>query len=288
MTRRNYQRAAKLSGAILAAALISALTAVTASAGIVYNNRPSPLPGNIQSFGFECCQLSEVGGQIGFPPSTPRRNPTVEVMMSTWACEKGFWGDNTCQSGGSTFPEEVTLSVYEVGGGNAVGTKIGRTTQTFNMPYRPTASTKCTTGEAKGGWYSKKGKTCFHGKLFPIKFSLTGVNALPSPKSTFVLPSEKAIISVAYNTSNSGYVPKGTQGCSSPNPPGCGYDSLNVALRENPSAPSVGTYPDSGEIYLADTTAGYFCPAGATGVFEPSGTGNCWPDEQPIFKIKAK
>jgi hypothetical protein len=210
-------------------------------------------------------------------------------MMSTWACEKGFWGDNTCQSaGGSTFPEEVTLNVYEVGGGNAVGTKVGSMTQTFNMLYRPTASSKCTTGEAKGGWYSKKDKTCFHGKLFPIKFSLTGANALPSPKATFVLPSEKAIISVAYNTSTSGYAPKGTQPCSSPNPPGCPYDSLNVALREFPSAPSVGTYPDSGEIYLADTTAGYFCPPGATGVFEPSGSGNCWPDEQPIFKIKAK
>jgi hypothetical protein len=281
-----------LTAAIIAAVAISAMTAAGASAKVVYNSVPKPLPGNLPSIGFQCCQMKEMGGQIGFPASTARRNPTVEVIMSSWACEKGGAEDNTCQSpAGFTFPEEVTLNIYEVQGTKEVGPKVGTLTQTFQMPYRPSASPQCTTGTAKGGWFDKKEQTCYHGKLFPIKFQLGGANALP-PKNTFVLPSEKAIVSVAYNTTTHGYTPKGTQPCNSTEPPGCPYDSLNVAIHENPSAPKVGSYTDPEELYMASEFGPYFCPGPPSGSFEPTGTTggpSClWTDEQPLFKIKAR
>ncbi len=274
MTRRIFRRSWR--SALLALGVTSAFALLPslAAAEVVYRNLPSPLPKNMASVGYEATSTAEFGGAVEFPPLTARRKPTIRVAMSTWACQTGTWGNNNCKSTpGSTFSQSVTLNIYEVGLANAVGPKIASLTKTFKMPYRPTASNKCTTGTAKGGYAPP---SCFHGKLFFINF------AFPST----VLPSEKAIISVAYNTSDYGAVPQRPQPCDSEEA-GCPFDSLNVAVTEaSEPKPSVGSYPNETEVYVNSKWSEMYCGnALATGSFGPSGP--CWKGEQPVFEVKA-
>jgi hypothetical protein len=258
-------------GALMTIA-VAAIVPATASAEVVYNNFPVPLEKNMSSVGFEATSTAEFGGEVGLPPLTARKNPSIIVGMSTWACQSGTWSDNNCKSAaGSKFLQPVTLNVYEVGPGDTVGSQLASTTTTFEMPYRPSASKHCTTGTAKGGYAPP---ACFHGKLFKITFKLPGV----------VLPPEKMIVSVAYNTSNYGANPKGTQPCNA-TVAGCPYDSLNVAVTEG-TTPTTGTYPDSEEVDVNSQWNEMYCGnAAPVGTFAPSG--KCWLNEQPVFEIKA-
>jgi hypothetical protein len=259
--------------AVLVTALVFGAGAAFGSARFVYKNIPTSLPGNTVSQGFECCQTSEFGGQVKFPENTPRRNPTIKIGLSSWACVGGEAEGNNCFTpAGSKFNQSVTLNVYQVGPSNSVGTEVITKTQTFSMPYRPSASSKCTTGESKGGWYGSDGlggKACFHGKLFFIKFTTSGL-----------LPESSAIVTVTYNTRDYGYHPTGVSGPA---------DSLNVALT-TPNAPfgppSVGEYGNPNEDYAysfyehEDPMCG-----GQLGVLGP--TGHCDNGYQPLMAISA-
>jgi hypothetical protein len=257
---------------LVAAALL--LGATGAAAETVYKNIPTSLPGNTVSQGFECCQTSEFGGAIHFPDNTARRNAIVKIGLSSWACVTGEAEGNDCQTPpGAKFTLPVTLNVYAAGPGNTVGAKVISKTQTFEIPYRPTASTKCTTGASKGGWYGRNGtggKACFHGKLFFISFR-TG----PS-----LLPESNAIVTLTYNTRDYGYEPTGVSGPA---------DSLNVALTdpEPPfGAPAPGSYANPSEDYaysfyeFEDPMCG-----GELGKLGP--TGPCDTGYQPLIEVKA-
>ena len=61
--------------------------------------------------------------------------------MSSWGCESGNWfGGNCASTPGDTFQEPITLNIYNVGAGNSVGSLITSETQTFDVPYRPSAN----------------------------------------------------------------------------------------------------------------------------------------------------
>jgi hypothetical protein len=246
---------------VLAAAIaVVALTASAASAMVsytpIYNNLPSPLPGNVPSQAFEATSTSQFGGEVQL--AAPTQNTTkVTVAMSSWACQTGGAEDGSCVSEkGAKFSWPVTLKVYSPGVDDSVGTEVASLTKTFKMPYRPSANpTKCA---GNGGWF-KQG-SCFHGKLFKISFVLRGAT-IPS----------KAIVSVAYNTSDYGAVPQRPQPCNSA-PNGCPYDSLNVGGMEG--APSVGSDPQPNSVYVNSTWTGAYCDGGAAGTgsfrFDPA------------------
>ena len=72
----------------IAAVSVFAISVSSASAAVVYNNIPSPLPGNLASFGNEAYSMAEFGGMVEF--ATPgQKHQTVTVGMSTWACQFG-------------------------------------------------------------------------------------------------------------------------------------------------------------------------------------------------------
>jgi hypothetical protein len=287
MTGRIPARAAKLVAAIFAATAISAVIAGAAAASgtVIYNNIPSPLPGNVPSEAFEATQTSQFGGQVEFAGASAT-STTVTVGMSSWGCQSGSWFAHNCTSTpGAKFAWPVTLRVYSVGAANAVGTQIAELTRTFKMPYRPSSSPKCT-GESAGAWF-RLGQ-CFNGRLFRIAFTLRGVT-LPS----------KAIIAVSYNTSDYG-VPQRPQPCDS-EPQGCPYDSLNVALTEptnfniknepEPVPPSVGADPTPEDAYQNSQTGEQYCDngLGGTGTFRlDSGVPPCWSGYQPLFEVTTK
>ena len=65
---------ASIAAAVGVSALIALASASAASAAIVYDNGPTPLPGNVVSQGFEATSTSELGGQVAFD-GTARHNP---------------------------------------------------------------------------------------------------------------------------------------------------------------------------------------------------------------------
>jgi hypothetical protein len=265
--------------AALCAVAVLAVAAETAgAAGVIYNNIPRPFPGGMNSQPFQAQQTSEFGGQVQFA-GAKRARPTVTVAMSSWACQSGNWSDDNCATAaGATFSEPVTLNIYAVGTENAPGALLATATQTFQMPYRPSANhKKCPeAGPEETGKFFSKGE-CLHEKAFKIAF----------PNVAVTLP-EKAIITVAYSTSQYGPNPYGVQACES-EPQGCPYDALNVAVRgswEPTPVPSMGSDPLPEDAYISSITAAYYCE-------NPGGTGslaiskNCWTGEQPAIEVRA-
>jgi len=248
--------------------LLPASSSHAASSPVIYNNIPQPLPGNLVSEAFEAQSASEFGGQIAFA-GTARKHPTVTVTMSSWGCQTGHWYSKDCvTTPGATFSHPITLNVYNVNPDNSPGTKIATVTKTFNIAYRPSANnTKCTGADA-GKWF-KRG-TCFNGKAVNISFNLGNIT----------LP-DKAIVSVAYNTTHYGYSPIGESASCFTSSGGCGYDSLNVGVTAPPSA---GTDPLPNDAYLYSSWSGAYC-SGAAGTFRLD-TG-CWTGYQPAIKVVA-
>lgn len=241
----------------------------------VYNNIPSPTPGNVPSVGFEATSTSEFGGQVGLD-GTQRKDPKVTVLMSSWACKSGTWfGKNCITNPGSTFTHPVTIKVYNVNPDDSVGSLIKSKTQTFTMPYRPTADdgTNCKDGSGAptGAWWD--GTTCYNGKAFKISFDLDGVT----------LP-DNVIIGVAYNTSHYGYAPIGNTTCNA-TPQGCPYDSLNVGTNPTPSVGTAEPTPD--DAYYNTSFAGFYCDGGTGGTGTFRLDEDCWTGFLPAFKVEA-
>jgi hypothetical protein len=268
--------------AVLALAVLAiGVTTASASQTVIYNNLPARLPANVVSQPFEAAQMGQFGGQVEFAGASAT-NTKVTVVMSSWACEQGNWTEAGCHTTrGAKFEWPITLHIYTVGTANAVGTQVAGLTKTFKMPYRPSASPRCT-GSSTGGYFA--GGSCWHGKAFKIVFALRGVT-LPRP----------AILSVSYNTSGYGAEPQGYSTACAQSSAGCFYDSLNVGLTEPPNeasptpvAPSVGSDPAPEDAYHDSQTASNYCDMGlqGTGTFRlDDGAPSCWTGYQPLFKV---
>lgn len=248
----------------------SVITASFAASQVVYDSIPTPTPGNVPSVGFEATSTSEFGGQIGLA-STERTDPKVTILMSSWGCESGTWYSGNCVTTvGATFNHPITINVYNVNLDNTVGSLITTKTESFDMPYRPSADPSCIGGDA-GKW--SNGTTCYNGKAFPISFDLAGTT----------LP-DKVIVSVAYNTSHYGNSPIGTQACNL-TPQGCPYDSLNVGTS---TTSTVGTaLPTADDAYQNSTWSGAYCDngVGGTGTFRLDA--GCWTGFIPAIRVEA-
>src|SRR5688572_10651074 len=161
--------------AFLCVALFSA-TQTLAQGITVYNNIPSPLPGNLVSLGYEATSTSEFGDRIKFSTGTGGNLLTATVTMSSWGCESGTWFMENCvTTPGSTFSHPITLNIYNVGSGNLPGALIGSVTQTFNIPYRPSSDPDC----ADGAWQDASGN-CWNGLATNITFDLSSLPNVPN------------------------------------------------------------------------------------------------------------
>jgi hypothetical protein len=265
--------------AVAAAVLIpSAASAapppVTAStAGVVYDNVPHPTPGNLVSEAFEAQSASEFGSPIHMTVLSVA-NPVVTVVMSSWGCQSGNWFANNCvTTPGATFSEPITLNIYAAGAttiGAPPGALLKTVTQTFNIPFRPSADPTHCTGTNAGKWFSAADSTCYNGFATPIVFHVVGT--VPS----------NVVVSLAYNTTHYGYAPIGESAPCFTSPGGCGYDSLNVGLS---GPPSVGTNPAPGVAYVNSSWSGAYCTPTTVGSFVRDGS--CWTNFQPAITIQS-
>jgi hypothetical protein len=269
---------------------------------VIYDSTVQPNPGNLASQSYEATATTEFGNQISFG-GTARVLDNVTVQMSSWGCVSGNWSTYSTApcvtTPGATFTEPITFSIYNVGpasaaGPSTVGSLIDSVQQTFAIPYRPSAdanyATDCAaeaTAESvpianfAGTWYDSELNKCFNGFLTPITFNFGHVR-LPN----------SVIYGISYNTSDNGSPPYGDATSCHTQTDQCGYDSLNVALSQDPTAPSVGSDDYPGTTYLdvdqQDYAVNSYCDGGAAGinVFRidepanyPTGTGTtagCW------------
>ncbi len=280
MTGRTPARIATLLAALLAAIGAIAATAGAASASeVVYDNIPGPLPGNFASYGNEAYSMQELGGEIELAGAA-RRNPKVTVVMSTWACQSGGVYQDTCETAKpkKKFRWPITLNLYDVGPGNTLGPKIGSTTKTFAMPYRPTRTeTVCEEhGSEPGEWYDASAGRCFHGMAFAITFKMVHVELR-----------QKAIVTVSYDTTDHGPAPVGPAACNTSSG-GCYYDSLNVAIAEpSEHTLSLGAQPTE-EVFVNSDYPEMFCDGGTEGTLGPANCPAFWEGAQPVIEVSAR
>lgn len=269
MIGRMLPKVAGMAGALLVLSAVFALAAGSAGAAQIYNNNVSPR--NIDllpSVGFEALSTAEFGGQVQFA-GTPRTNATVTTIMSSWACQNLQGGAKCSSSGGSSFKWPITLNVYTVNPEtNEPLAKVDSVTEEVTVPYRPSAAAHCPVETEGEGWGSK----CVLDKAFKATFHL----------AAFTLPA-KAILSIAYNTSDYGAEPT--------HAPTVGEDSLNLAVTEGGEpakavTPLVGSDPLPEYTYVNSTYAAMYEPEphGAIGTFSLA---NGWTGFQPVFKVTA-
>jgi hypothetical protein len=257
---RHHLRLA-LGVAIMMATLLLNGTALGAGT-VIYDNIPHPTPGNVPSVALEATQASEWGDRLQFAAG-PRTTREATVLMSSWGCESGAWYSNDCvTTPGATFTHSISLTFYAVGPGNSVGAVLGGTTQSFAIPYRPSASPLCV-GVNAGKWFDASSATCFNGLATPITFNISGLLTLTS----------QAIVGVAYNTTHYGYNPIGESTSCYTTSGGCGYDSLNIGTAP---APTVGVNPAPSDAYYNSASAGQYCDGGAGGVGIFRLDAGCW------------
>lgn len=272
-------------GAITAAMVAGAATTASAAppvtgstAGVIYDNIPRPLPGNLPSESFEAKQASELGGLVSFAGTAPH-GAAVTVIMSSWGCTSGAWNTNDCvTTPGATFPEPITLNIYNADTSDAAGSEgshpgslVGTVTKTFNIPFRPSADSRCT-GDDAGKWFDAARGTCNNGLATPIVFD-TGDIALPN----------QAVIAVAYDTTHFGYNPYGEDTACFDSGGGCGYDSLNVGLT---APPSVGSDPLPNDVYFNSSWTGGYCDAENPGLGTLALDTGCWGGVQPAIEVQ--
>jgi hypothetical protein len=222
---------------------------------VVYDNIPSPLPDSLLAEGFQAAAAAEFGGAVQLTGSA-RNNPLVTIVLDSYGCQSGT--TTTCQTTpGSAFSVPITLNIRNLNPDGSVGALVASYTNTFEIPYRPSADSNCTGGQA--GYYQGSDGACHASIAHAITFDLGGQRA--------ALPDD-AIVSIALNTTLAGYQPQGTQFPCHATSEGCGYDDLNVGFVPNTTALTVGSLPQPNTMYenTATRTAN---TNGALGVMSP-------------------
>ena len=211
-----------------------AFVAACAPATTLYSTIPNPLPGNLVSLGYEATSTTEFGGLIQFAGAGNSFTlSSATVVMSDWALAADY-GSNT-----AGFNQPLTLTIYSAGPGNTVGAPIASDTVNAFIPWRP-PSGGCPDNTA---WRASDGG-CYHGLAVEVSFNFADVT----------VPSE-VIYGLSFNTQHYGANPTGVPGP---------YNSLNFGLVT--VAPSVGSNPPPGAVYLDSSHAGSYGDNGAGGL----------------------
>ena len=264
--------------AFIAALVAAAISLVAGSAGaaggtpvkasVVYNSTiPNGPRSNLPSVGPEAYAFNEFGNQITLA-GTARSLKSVTVTLSSWACVSGSWNTSDCSTpSGATFSQPITLNIYNAStdGGLTAGSLITTATQTFSVPYRPSASPKCTALGFPGKWYSTGTKTCFNGLADDVTFNFSGLT----------LP-DTVVYGIVYNTRDFGPSPRGVTGP---------YDSLNIALSADGDV-SAGS-STSGTVWQNTANGSLYCDGGLAGTGSFRADFGCWAPYVPAVQFKA-
>ena len=240
----------------------------------LYSSVPTVLPGNVASLGYEATATSEFGDRVTFVPGSGGLVRSVTVVLSSWGCETGGWVAGCVTTPGATFSHSLTLNIYAAGVGLNHGLLLGSKTQTFAIPYRPSADPgNCPATPTK--WYSAADATCYNGFATKVTFEFASPG-LSAPSTV--------VWGVAYNTTHYGASPIGEGAACYSSSGGCGYDSLNVGAQ---TLALVGTDVDPDGAFVNSSWAGFYCDGGSGGVgtFRLDDAPGCWTDNRPMAEF---
>jgi hypothetical protein len=167
-----------------------------------------------------------------------------------------------------------------------VGSLLATHTQTFKIPYRPSANNKVCTGPHLGEFLGSVDKECDHGLADLVTFNMN-VPIVQLP--------QQIIVTVAFNTSDYGPQPVGHNTTCFQNG-NCPYDSLNVSAWGNGGVDDgVGQAIDDNGAFVNFQNPGFYCspnpngqPPGGTLVLDTLGAvsnGDCWSGYHPEIKV---
>jgi hypothetical protein len=217
--------------------LLMSPTAARASS-LLYSSTPSPLPGNLDSLGFEEASTLEFGDIVSLNGITSTFSLTsFSVTLSNWSVASDFPTFGTAAG----YDVALTLNLYEVNVGNEVGSLIATTSTTALISWRPEPDQ---TGTCFGNDYMDSNGDCWSGSLSQVTFNLGG---LVVPKTL--------IWGLAFDTETAGYNPTGISAPS---------NGLKVALLTG--LPIVGADPLADSVYWATTVDAFYSDGGAGGV----------------------
>jgi hypothetical protein len=246
---------------------------------VAYSSIPMELPGNVASQGYEATLTSEFGDEVELGATSGRRLRSLEVVMSSWACQTGRSYTGDCASAPeSTFTHPITANIYAVdesGPTPVPGALLASVTRTVELPYRPSADPANCTG---GRWYDATAGTCYNGFAQPIRLTF--------PRG-IVLP-EKVIWTIAFDTSHAGYNPLGESTACYTSSGGCPYDSLNVGAQSVPGEPHVGNDVDANGVFLNSAVGSSYCDGGTGGVGILRLDTPCWTGFAPLGEINTR
>lgn len=282
------QRAWRVAAGLLVAALVLIAFAVNPGQAAgpdgsrIYDSIPSPYPGGFPSEGFQATSTDEFGDHIAFA-DTERGLGSVVVSMTNWACGNDFtWNGSTwvpkvgtapCTTDNTTgtgYNHPITLNLYNVdnsGPKPKVGSLIATKTQSFFIPFRPSATpAQCNNDPFR--WYNPADGICYNGYAFNIEFDFSA--------SSITLPDE-IIYGVAYNTFTHGANPLGVDGP---------YSSLNLSLATTGAL--IGTDVETDAIFHDSSWSGAYCSPVPTplDVFQRDGV--CWAPYTPAVRFNLK
>ncbi|WP_049573570.1 hypothetical protein [Streptomyces sp. SBT349] len=250
-------------------------------AEVIYDSIPETLPANVPSLGYQATGTSEFGDEVGFESTTHRKLKSLEIVLSSWACESGTWNTGDCETApGATFRHPVTVNIYEVdntGPTPEPGTLLASQTQRARIPYRPSADPVNCTGTNAGRWYDAATDTCNFGIAEAVAFDFGATTVLP----------DEVIWTVAFNTSGFGADPIGTGTACYASPEGCPYDVLNVGAQTFPGAPFEGIDIDPDAAFLDSAAPTSYCDGGTAGTGFLRLDAPCWTDNTPLARITA-
>jgi hypothetical protein len=221
----------------------------------VYDSTIAPIPGSLPSYGAEAYAFNEIGNEVTLAsPAAPLSN--VVVTMESWTCGNYLTGSTPCiTTPGTSYPQSITLYLYQAATAGIPGALIASDTETFNIPFRPSSapssagcadSTEWLDNAATAAAYGVTADNlCHHGLANNITFNFSSQGV--------VLPST-VVYGISYNTDH--YGPQPTKGSSNP------ADSLNVAFTTASANVSVGSDTVPGDIFINDgyaTNGNIFC-----------------------------
>ena len=156
---------------LLLPALLLTIGPAAIAETVIYNSIPSPFPPNVPSLGYEATSASQFGGLIQFAGgSSSYALSSATVAMSDWSLASSYTPNGTTITA-TGFYVPLTLSIYNVGAGNTVGSLIGMDLINALIPWRPEARGSCGTA------YLASDGNCYNGSLSAVTFDLSGINA---------------------------------------------------------------------------------------------------------------
>jgi hypothetical protein len=236
--------------ALAVAVVAGGFAAGGAGAETIYNNIPSPIPGDVPSWNFADHSLTEFGGEVSFPAPSGQKSPSITFLLSSRACQgvSSEGGCLTTKKHGFRSPMTVVIR-------KTSGEVIHTYSKPYKVPYRPSSSAICATPEfeSPGSWYDAAENRCYAGLAFELTFAL--------PKKD-PLPDSGAIITIRFSDG-----------------------SLGVGMSD--AAPSIGADPTEAIFLNSGSPAMYCGDESDVGTFQGVICPSLFGGEQPAMKVVA-